>query len=363
MPCRRDGAVGDRISIVVTTRNRPALLRSALRSAHAQTWPDKEVIVVDEASTEQTSILLANEFPQTKVIRHDAPLGPSAARNAGIAAARGDWVCFCDDDDLMHPEHLAQLLAAALAAPSHCLVSGRSRNFAVVGGNVVLGPAIWTPPDRPDTETLTEFLEPSALRTITHATILWPRKLFESELWDEQLTFYEDFDLCSRAILGGRHVIGRETGMYYIRAHSGPRLTTGAHEQGLLSGARYRLKWSELLRAHPEHQGCAAALRNGLMDSLIGLSGMGAGRQLMPRLEAAFRAWGGRRFYLVPPPRHWLKRAVAQSVVDVGGLPALRRLLAMVDALKPSGDGFVSTLRPAMTDGDKQDAAFIRANQ
>lgn len=355
--------MANRISIVTPTRNRSALLRSALRSAYAQTWPDKEVIVVDEASTDETSVLLAKEFPQVKVIRHDAPRGPSAARNAGIAAASGDWLFFCDDDDLMHPEHLEQLLQASLSAPTHCLVSGRARNFAVVDGNIVLSAAVWTPADRPDTETLAEFLEPTAHRTITHATILWPRKLFDSVLWDEELTFYEDFDLCGRAILGGRHVMGRETGMYYIRTHSGPRITTGVAEPALLSGARYRLKWSQLLRLHPEHQGCAAALRNGLMDSLIALSGMAAGSTFMPRLETAFRTWGGQRLYLTPPPRHWFKRAVAQSVIDLGGLPALRRLLWLAGALRPPAESFVSTLRPPTTDADKRDAAFLAVNQ
>ena len=150
--------------------------------------------------------------------------------------------------------------------------------------------------------------------------------------------------------------------MYYI-APIQVRITTGAAEPALLSGARYRLKWSELLRAHPEHRGCATALRNALMDSLIALSGMAAGREFMPRLEAAFRSWGGQRFYLTPPPRHRLKRAVAQSVIALGGLPALRRLLSLADALRPPAESFISTLRPATTDADKRDAAFIAANQ
>ncbi len=355
--------MGDRVSIVVPTRNRLDLLRSALRSVYAQTWPEKEVIVVDEASTDGTQTLLADEFPQAKVMRHDVPRGPSAARNTGIAAASGDWVCFCDDDDLMHPRHLEQLVLAARGVPAHCLVSGRARDFVVADGKVTLGPAIWTSPDQSDTQTLADFLEPGAQRTITHATVLWPRRLFDSELWDEELTFYEDFDLCSRAILAGRHVVGRETGMYYIRSHSAPRITTTVNASRLRSSARYRLKWSQLLLQRPEHHGCADALRNGLMESLIAVSAEAMAKDLVAPLVAAFRAWGGRRFYLVPPPRHWLKRAVAQSVVDVGGLAALRGLVALVDALRPPPPTFISGLLPATTDADKEDVAFIQANQ
>ena len=50
------------------TRNRRDWLRQALRSARDQTWPDKELVVVDEASTDNTLAMLAAEFPEARVI-------------------------------------------------------------------------------------------------------------------------------------------------------------------------------------------------------------------------------------------------------------------------------------------------------
>lgn len=354
--------MGNRVSIVIPTHNRASLLWRALLCAHSQTLQDKEIVVVDDGSIDDTLAMLAAEFPDVRVVRHESPRGPSAARNSGVAAATGDWMFFHDDDDLMHPSHLADLLAATLAAPPNSLVAGRSRDFAVLGDEVVFGPAIWTAADRSDTDTLIQFLEPTALRTITHTTILWPRRLFDTEKWDETLSFYEDFDLCGRAILSGLHVLGREVGMYYIRVHAAPRLTSAKDDTNqLLWSARFWLKWATLLHDRPEHRACAEALRNGLMDCLIRLSNLRAGQTYVPQLVAAFRQWGGTRFYVTPRPRNPLKRAIGDTVLNVAGFPALHLMLGAVDTLRPKEKAYLDTLLAPTTDADQQDASHIKA--
>ena len=354
--------MGNRVSIVIPTHNRASLLRRALLCVQSQTLRDQEIVVVDDGSTDDTATMLASGFPDVKVVRHETSRGPSAARNSGIAAATGDWMFFHDDDDLMHPSHLADLLAATLAAPPNSLVAGRSRDFAFVDGRLKLGPAIWTVPDRSDTDTLIQFLEPTALRTITHTTILWPRHLFETVTWDETLSFYEDFDLCGRAILTGQHVLGREIGMYYVRMHAAPRLTSAGDDTNqLLSSTRYWLKWAALLRNHPQHGACAEALRNGLMDCLIRMSNLPAGQTYRPQLAAAFRQWGGTRFYLTPQPRNPLKRTIGDTVLNVAGFPALHLLLGLVDALRPKQRPYLDTLQAPASDADRQDAGHIKS--
>ncbi len=343
------------------TRNRVSLLRRALAGVQAQTVWDKEIVVVDDASTDGTIAMLANEFPHVKVVHHRFSRGASAARNSGVAAATGDWIFFHDDDDLMHPSHLADLLAATLAAPPNSLVAGRSRDFAVVGDEVVLGAPVWTAADRSDTDTLIQFLDPNGPRTITHTTILWPRHLFDRVKWDDTLSFYEDFDLCGRAILAGLHMRGREVGMYYIRVHAGPRLSAAGDDTAqLVSSARYWLKWAALLHHRLEHRAYAQVLRDGLMDCRIRLSNRPAGQAHMPQLEAAFRQWGGGRLYVTPRPRNRLKRAIGNAVVNFGGFPALHRLLGLVDSLRRTGKSYLDTLQAPATRTDSQDAAHIR---
>jgi glycosyltransferase involved in cell wall biosynthesis len=131
MSFRVGAVVGNRVSIIMPTRNRASLLRRALFGVRAQTVRDMEIIVVDDASTDETLAMLASEFPLVEVVRHRFSLGPSAARNSGVAVATGDWVFFHDDDDLMHPSHLADLLSAHLDAPPNSLVVGRSRDRAI----------------------------------------------------------------------------------------------------------------------------------------------------------------------------------------------------------------------------------------
>jgi hypothetical protein len=93
------------ISAVVPTRNRSVLLREALESAFAVEGRgdlfDLEVIVVDDASTDATAEVAAR-YP-VRYIRHASNRGLSASRNTGIAASRGRYIAFLDDDDLWLP--------------------------------------------------------------------------------------------------------------------------------------------------------------------------------------------------------------------------------------------------------------------
>lgn len=86
-------------SIVVPTHNRLALLQRAIQSVERQTYTDFELIVIDDGSSDGTANWLATlTDPRIRSIRHDSPRGASAARNAGLRAAR-ELIAFLDDDD------------------------------------------------------------------------------------------------------------------------------------------------------------------------------------------------------------------------------------------------------------------------
>ena len=102
---------------MIPTRDRWGFLRTTLRSALSQTGVDHEVVVVDDGSRDETSARLAELGDmRLRVVRHDAPTGQARARNDGIAAARGEWIAFLDDDDLWSPEKLALQRDAAESA-------------------------------------------------------------------------------------------------------------------------------------------------------------------------------------------------------------------------------------------------------
>ena len=106
------------ISVVLATYNRAATLPRAIASVLAQQGASFELIVVDDASTDRTREYLAGlADPRIRVVAAEHNLGPSGARNRGLAAARAEVVAFLDSDDAYRPGRLAVPLAALAAEP------------------------------------------------------------------------------------------------------------------------------------------------------------------------------------------------------------------------------------------------------
>lgn len=93
------------MSVVMPTRNRPEWLERAARSVLDQRTAELELVIVDDASSDGTSEVLARLAGdgRVQVVRNDEPLGPGGSRNRGMAVALGDLVGFCDDDDTWLP--------------------------------------------------------------------------------------------------------------------------------------------------------------------------------------------------------------------------------------------------------------------
>jgi len=88
------------VSAVIPTHNRADLLARAIRSVQRQTYPQLEIIVVDDASQDNTREIVGSiNDRRIRYIFHDSNRGGSAARNTGIKAATGEYIAFLDDDD------------------------------------------------------------------------------------------------------------------------------------------------------------------------------------------------------------------------------------------------------------------------
>ena len=98
------------VSVIIPTYNRAACLKEAIESVLNQTYKQFELIVVDDGSTDATGELFL-QYGAKLLVLHAGHGGPSAARNCGIAAARGDYITFLDSDDVWLPDKLrAQML-------------------------------------------------------------------------------------------------------------------------------------------------------------------------------------------------------------------------------------------------------------
>lgn len=103
------------VSVVIAAYQSGSCLRRALTSVQTQTVSNWEMLVVDDASSDTTLDVAKREASNDQRIRVIAlPVngGPAAARNAGIAAAQGEWIAILDADDAWRPERLQHLLAA-----------------------------------------------------------------------------------------------------------------------------------------------------------------------------------------------------------------------------------------------------------
>ena len=95
------------VSVVIPTYNRAHLVGRAIQSVLNQTYQDFEIIVVDDASTDNTEeVVKSFNDPRIRYVRHDQNRGGSAARNTGIKTALGEYIAFQDSDDEWLPEKL-----------------------------------------------------------------------------------------------------------------------------------------------------------------------------------------------------------------------------------------------------------------
>jgi glycosyltransferase involved in cell wall biosynthesis len=191
-------------SVVIPTHNRAATVLRALSSVLAQTFDDYEIIIVDDGSSDGTPELLAPvRCARCQVLRNEINVGVSAARNRGVAAAKGEFIAFLDDDDEFRPGTLAALRDRYVADPELDFAWG----VRVIHERAAAGQTIATRTDdwRNVSHRMSgsDFL-PLALQIATSAAFSIRRSLFEKiGGFDTELKVSEDRDLFIALAQGG----------------------------------------------------------------------------------------------------------------------------------------------------------------
>ncbi len=106
------GEAGPLVSVIVRTKDRPALLANALKSIAAQTYANLEIVLVNDGGQDVRDVVtaLTGGIPVT-YIAHDNRKGRAAAANTGLKAAKGLYLNFLDDDDVFLPDHVETLVS------------------------------------------------------------------------------------------------------------------------------------------------------------------------------------------------------------------------------------------------------------
>lgn len=193
------------VSVVMATFNRAATLGSAIDSVISQSFPDWELIVVDDGSVDETFSIVDPYLHRHGNIRYMKHRNRKAAlsRNAGIQAAFGRYITFLDSDDHYLPEHLASRFRLFESMPEIDLLSG---GFVCEGDPWIR--------DRNDPEKMIHVRE-----CILCGTMFGRRELFMSIGGFRDIDYAEDTDLWERASANHRllKIDGPET-YHYLRS-------------------------------------------------------------------------------------------------------------------------------------------------
>jgi len=206
------------VSVVIPVYQSPPFIVHTLNSVLAQTFSNYEIIVVNDGSpdTELLEQFLKPYLPRIRYIKQDN-LGPSAARNAAIREARGEFVAFLDSDDLWLPHHLHTQVELLQSNPSLSLVYS---NTLMVEEDIPIGKGFQSDGQKRVVTIETLLTEECTIGTST--VVASRRAILETGLFDITLRRCEDFDLWVRMVHRGFRIDydpGVQT--YYRRNRTG----------------------------------------------------------------------------------------------------------------------------------------------
>lgn len=192
-----------RVSVVIPTKDRPQSLELALDSVLAQTFKEFEIIIVNDGGCDVRSIAAkaANRGATVNYIVHNKSHGAAFSRNTGLAAARGLYIAYLDDDDIFYPHHLQALINAAETTESNFVYSRVCHRETICGSK---SSTIYVRKEQHPAQdwTLDEMLASNRIPTLA---VLHRRELLHNcGYFDEKLQTHEDWDLWIRLMRMGR---------------------------------------------------------------------------------------------------------------------------------------------------------------
>jgi glycosyltransferase involved in cell wall biosynthesis len=194
-----------RVSIIIPARNSAACVGATLDSVRAQSFQDWEVIVADDASTDDTAVVAASH-PRVRVVRSDRNLGPAGARNLALRETSAELVAFLDADDRWLPTYLATQVARYDAERSRGVAVGLVACDARIeeGGRLLEYTYLEQFPAPVEPLSVERVLR----RNCIFVSTLVPRAVGEEVGWfAEDLFGTEDHDLWLRILETGRSAL------------------------------------------------------------------------------------------------------------------------------------------------------------
>lgn len=311
------------VSVIMANHNGAAHIAAAVRAVLRQTERRLELILSDDGSSDDSlarARTAAAGDPRLAILTHAQRGGPAAARNRALAAARGHWVAIVDNDDLIHPERLARLIAQAEADGADIAADNLLTFYedgAAPHAHLPQAPPRWIGP--------VEYLRTnhvfSELPSLGYLKPIFRRTL--TARYDESLTIAEDFDLVMRLLLGGARMrVYPELG-YFYRKHArsiSHRLSTGALEAMLAAHDRLSVVGASDVSAALAARRRSLTNARGFTEIIAALKA----RRMGEALGVALKQPGAAALMRVPLRDRFMKRA--PKVVENNGPPRVALL-------------------------------------
>ena len=199
-----------KISAIIPAYNSQDFILDAIKSIQNQTHPIDEIIVIDDGSTDNTQQLIQSQTKNIIYLKQDNQ-GPSAARNAGIKLAKGDWIAFLDADDQWTSDRIEKQLDALSLSPELHLLAGDMQEIdldnKVITQSVLAKHSLLEPfqinQSRPIHNALAQLVTKNFIPT---GTVLVKRStVLEAGLFNINIRFGEDLELWAK--IAAKHPI------------------------------------------------------------------------------------------------------------------------------------------------------------
>ncbi len=214
------------VSVVMANYNGARHLAEAVRSVLDQTLVDLELLVADDASTDDSLAVVAAAAagdPRVVVLPAAANAGPGAARNRALDAARGRWIAVVDSDDLMCPDRLERLVARARGDRADVVVDnllvfeeGKGKPWKPFLAGRAWGHPRWI--------TMADYIEAGRMYAkgpgLGYLKPLFSAHLLATERYREDLRIGEDYDLVLRLLARGARMRFLPEALYRYRRHA-----------------------------------------------------------------------------------------------------------------------------------------------
>ena len=235
------------VSVIIPTYNRAQLLLEAMDSVWKQTYRPIEMLVVDDGSTDATPQTVrqwidahsANEQFTARYLEQENS-GAPAARNLGLIASKGAYICYMDSDDLIHPQ-LLRTLIRAFESHTECTLAFADREKIFEGKHPGVSSEAQEYLERPEFDSLTTQRLTRGQRS--YAQAVFRRSLcYQAGPWHEDLIRWQDIEYMCRVSCLRPYCLHVPISMYFLREHGRGRIEDLNGKREGVEGGLYALQ-------------------------------------------------------------------------------------------------------------------------